>query len=110
MEDLGLVIAACGAMFASAGTQVFFFVDTGKDGKKNTGKNGSKRKKQRRQEWRQSKEGSKVTFTDVERLFMKLMKGASEEDWIFLANFERDDYTRGVSMNQSPYLGRGVTF
>ena len=25
---------------------------------------------------------------------MKLMKGANEEDWNFLANFERDDYTR----------------
>ena len=37
--------------------------------------------KQRRQEWRQSKEGSNVTFTDVQRLFMKLMKGANEEDW-----------------------------
>ena len=29
-----------------------------------------------------------------ERLFMKLMKGANEEDWNLLANFERDDYTR----------------
>ena len=35
-----------------------------------------------------------MTFTDVERLFMKLMKGANEEDLIFLANFERDDDTR----------------
>ena len=34
-----------------------------------------------------------MTFIDVERLFMKLMKGANEEDWNFLANFERDDYT-----------------
>ena len=41
--------------------------------------------KQRRQEWRQSKERSKETFTEEECLFMKLMKGA---------NFERDDYTR----------------
>ena len=52
------------------------------------------RKKQRRQEWRQSKEWSKVTFSDVECFFMKLMKGVNEEDWIFLANFERDDHTR----------------
>ena len=35
-----------------------------------------------------------MTFTDVERLFMKLMRGANEEDWNFLANFERDDYRR----------------
>ena len=35
-----------------------------------------------------------MTFNDVECFFMKLMKGANEEDWIFLANFERDDYTR----------------
>ena len=53
-----------------------------------------RKEKQRRQEWRQSKEGSKVTFTDEECFFMKLMKPANEEDWIFLANFERDDYTR----------------
>ena len=52
------------------------------------------RKKQRRQEWRQSKEGSKVTYSDVECFFVKLMKGANEEDWIFFANFERDDHTR----------------
>ena len=25
-----------------------------------------------------------MTFTDVERFFVKLMKGANEEDWIFL--------------------------
>ena len=49
--------------------------------------------KQRRQDWRQSREGSKVTFTDVERLFMILMKTANEEDWKMLANFERDDYS-----------------
>ena len=53
-----------------------------------------RKEKQRRQEWRQSKEGSKVTITDVESLFMKLMKGANVEDCNFLANFERDDYTR----------------
>ena len=41
-----------------------------------------------------NKEALKVTFTDVERLFMKLMKGANEEDWNCLANFERDEYTR----------------
>ena len=35
-----------------------------------------------------------MTFSDVECFFMKLMKGANEEDWNFLANFERDDYTR----------------
>ena len=35
-----------------------------------------------------------MTFIDVERLFMKLMKGATEEDWIFSADFERDDNTR----------------
>ena len=35
-----------------------------------------------------------MTFSDVESFFMKLMKGANEEDWNFLANFERDDYTR----------------
>ena len=40
------------------------------------------------------KEWSKVTFTDVERLFMKLVKGANEEDCKFLTNFERDDFTR----------------
>ena len=68
--------------------------NTGEGGKKNTVKSGSKGKKQRRQEWRQSKERSKVTFTDVERLFMKLMTGANEEDWNVLANFERDGYTR----------------
>ena len=51
------------------------------------------KEKQRRQDWRQSKEVSKVTFTDVERLFMILMKTANEEDWIFLVNFERDDYS-----------------
>ena len=34
--------------------------NTGKGGKKNTGKSGSKGKKQRRQEWRQSKEGPNV--------------------------------------------------
>ena len=62
--------------------------------KEKHGKTWFERKKQRRQEWRQSKEGSKVTFTDVECLFMNLMKGANEEDWNFLANFERDDYTR----------------
>ena len=45
--------------------------NTSKSRKKNTGKSGSKGKKQRRQEWRQSKEGPNVTFTDVERLFMK---------------------------------------
>ena len=39
-----------------------------------------RKEKQRRQEWRQSKEGSKVTFSDVECLFVKLMKGANEED------------------------------
>ena len=41
-----------------------------------------------------NKEASKVTFTDVERLFMKLMKGANEEDWNCLVNFERDGYAR----------------
>ena len=46
--------------------------------RKTRAKTGSEGK-QRRQEWRQSKEGSKVTFTDVECLFMKLMKGANEE-------------------------------
>ena len=73
-------------------------VSPGKTREKNTDKggktleSGSKGKKQRRQEWRQSKEGSKVTFTDVERLSMK---GANEEDGIFcLSNFERDDCTR----------------
>ena len=35
-----------------------------------------------------------MTFSDVECFFMKLMKGANEEDWNLLANFERDDYTR----------------
>ena len=35
-----------------------------------------------------------MTFTHAERLFMKLMKGANEEDWNLLANFERDDHTR----------------
>ena len=35
-----------------------------------------------------------MTFTHTERLFMKLMKGANEEDWKFLANVERDDHTR----------------
>ena len=35
-----------------------------------------------------------MTFNDVECFFMKLMKGANVEDWHFLANFERDDYTR----------------
>ena len=59
--------------------------------KEKHGKTWFERKKQRRQEWRQSKEGSKVTFTDVECLF-KLMKGANEEDWKILANFERDDH------------------
>ena len=44
-------------------------------------------RKKRRQEWRQSKEGSKVTFSDVECFFMKLMKGANEEDWIFFGQF-----------------------
>ena len=47
--------------------------NTRKGGKKNTGKSGSKRKKQRRQEWRQSKERSEVTFSDVECFFMKLI-------------------------------------
>ena len=68
--------------------------NTSKGGKNNTGKSGSKGKKQRRQEWRQSMEGSKVTFTDVERLFMKLMRGANEEDWIFLANLNVMTTTR----------------
>ena len=67
-----------------------------------------------RKEWRQSKEGSKVTFTHAERLFMKLMKGANEEDWKFLANFERDDHTRvydnKIRCLQCRILGRGVTF
>ena len=58
--------------------------NTGKCGKKNTGKSDSKGKKQRRQEWRQSKKGAKVTFTEVERLFTKLMKGANEDDWKFV--------------------------
>ena len=53
-----------------------------------------KGQKLRRQKWRQSKERSTLTFTDEERLLMKLMKGANEEDWNFLVNFERDDYTR----------------
>ena len=72
--------------------------------------------KQRRQEWRQSKEGSNVTFTDVQRLFMKLMKGANEEDWNLLVKFERDDYTRIYDHKMrsvykaDPYLGRGETF
>ena len=35
-----------------------------------------------------------MTFSDVKCFFMKLMKGANVEDWNFLANFERDDYTR----------------
>ena len=35
-----------------------------------------------------------MTFTDVERLFMKLMKGLNEEDWNCSANCELDDYTR----------------
>ena len=37
-----------------------------------------------------------MTISDVECFFMKLMKGANEEDWNFLAYFyfERDDYTR----------------
>ena len=35
-----------------------------------------------------------MTFSDVECFFMKLMKGANEEDWNFFANFERDDYTK----------------
>ena len=68
--------------------------NTRKGGKKNTEESGSKGKKQRWQEWRQSKERSKVTFSDVECFFMKLMKRANVEDWNFLANFERDDYTR----------------
>ena len=33
------------------------------------------------------KEWSKVTFTDVERLFMKLVKGANEEDWTIFDQF-----------------------
>ena len=53
----------------------------------------ARKENHRRQEWRQSREGSKVTFTDVERLFMILMKGENEEDWKMLANFERDDHT-----------------
>ena len=63
-------------------------------GKKKHRKKWYKRKKQRRQEWRQSKEGSEVTFSDVECLFVKLMKGTNEEDWNLLANFEHDHYTR----------------
>ena len=35
-----------------------------------------------------------MTFSDVECFFMKLMKRANVEDWNFLVNFERDDYTR----------------
>ena len=35
-----------------------------------------------------------MDFSDVECIFKKLMKGANEDDWNFLANFERDDYTR----------------
>ena len=37
--------------------------NTGKGGKENNGKSGPKGQKQRRQEWRQSKERSKVTST-----------------------------------------------
>ena len=55
--------------------------------KEKHGKKWFERKKQRRQEWRQNKKGSKVTSTDVERLFTKLMKGANEEDWNCLGQF-----------------------
>ena len=44
-----------------------------------------------------------MTFSDVECFFMKLMKGANEEDWNFLANFERDDYTRIYDQIRSVY-------
>ena len=67
---------------------------TNKDGKKNTRKGGTKGKNKGDKNGGKGKEGPKLTFTDVERLFMNLMKGANEEDWNFLVNFERDDYTR----------------
>ena len=61
--------------------------NTRKGGKKNTGKSCSKGKNNDGKEWRQSKERSKVTFSDVECFFMKLMKGANVEDWIFFGHF-----------------------
>ena len=53
--------------------------NTRKGGKKNTGKSGSKGKDNDGKR-RQSKERSKVTFSDVECFFMELMKGAGVED------------------------------
>ena len=53
--------------------------NTRKGGKKNTGKSGSKGKDNDGKR-RQSKERSKVTFSDVECFFMKLMNGAGVED------------------------------
>ena len=89
---------------------------TRSDGKTNTGKGWNERKKQSRQKWRQSKERLTLTFTDEECLFMKLMKGASEEDWIFFLATLNVTTTRefttmrqGAFAKQSPYLGRGAT-
>ena len=69
---------------------------TAKPGRKNTAKRWEENTKKSRSKGKnndgrsggKAKEGSKVTFSDVECFFMKRMKGANEEDWNFLANFE----------------------
>ena len=57
-----------------------------------------------------------MTFTGVELLFVKLMKGANEEDWKFwpiLNVMTTQEFTttiKGLSAMQNRDLGRGVTF
>ena len=79
-------------------------------------KGGTKGKNKGDKNGRQSKERLTLTFTDGGCLFMKLMKRANEEDWIFFLATLNVTTTRefttmrqGAFAKQSPYLGRGAT-